>query len=131
MRSRYFRDDKGKPSIRAVVYESADHNIPRSAIDADAGKICSRLAAQGHEAYIVGGAVRDLLLGRMPKDFDIATDASPARVKRLFRELPGNRQEVSPGSCVFSRTERFWKWPPSGHRNPATEIMCSAPLRKM
>lgn len=43
------------------------------------------MKSQGHEAYIVGGAVRDLLLGREPKDFDIATDATPNRVRRLFR----------------------------------------------
>ena len=85
MRTRYFRDTKGKPTIKAVVYERADHSITRSGIDLDARKICTRLAEQGHEAYIVGGAVRDLLLGRIPKDFDIATDASPSRVKRLFR----------------------------------------------
>jgi len=85
MRTRYFRDTNGKPSIRAAVYERADHGIAKSAIDVDARKICARLAAQGHEAYIVGGAVRDLLLGRIPKDFDIATDASPNRVKKLFR----------------------------------------------
>jgi poly(A) polymerase len=85
MRTRYFRDTKGKPTIKAVVYERSDHSITRSNIDLDARKICTRLAEQGHEAYIVGGAVRDLLLGRIPKDFDIATDASPSRVKRLFR----------------------------------------------
>jgi poly(A) polymerase len=85
MRTRYFRDDKGNPTIRATVYEKADHNVRRSAIDSDARKICTRLSEQGHEAYIVGGAVRDLLLGRIPKDFDIATDASPSRVKKLFR----------------------------------------------
>ena len=85
MRTRYFRDTKGRPTIKAVVYERADHSIPRSEIDIDARKICARLADQGHEAYIVGGAVRDLLFGRTPKDFDIATDASPSRVKRLFR----------------------------------------------
>lgn len=85
MRTRYFRNIKGRPTIKAVVYERADHSIPRSEIDIDARKICARLADQGHEAYIVGGAVRDLLSGRIPKDFDIATDASPSRVKRLFR----------------------------------------------
>ncbi|MDF1568677.1 MAG: hypothetical protein RQ801_10780 [Spirochaetaceae bacterium] len=85
MRTRYFRDDKGNPTIRATVYEKADHNVRRTAIDSDARKICTRLAEGGHEAYIVGGAVRDLLLGRIPKDFDIATDASPSRMKKLFR----------------------------------------------
>ncbi|MCG8453907.1 MAG: hypothetical protein MI717_12085 [Spirochaetales bacterium] len=85
MRTRYFRDTKGKPSIKAVVYEKKDHSIRKSSIDMDARKICARLSEQGHEAYVVGGAVRDLLLGRTPKDFDIATDATPSRVKKLFR----------------------------------------------
>ena len=85
MRTRYFRDSNGQPSISAAVYEISDHGISRNLIDLDARKICSRLKVQGHQAFIVGGAVRDLLLGRSPKDFDIATDAPPNRVKRLFR----------------------------------------------
>ncbi len=85
MRTRYFRDEKGRPTIKAVVYDKPEHEVARSSIDIDARKICMRLRSQGHEAYIVGGAVRDLLIGRTPKDFDIATDASPTRVKRLFR----------------------------------------------
>lgn len=85
MRTRYFKDGRGKPTIKALVFDQDDHHIDLQLIDADARKICRRLDAQGHEAYIVGGAVRDLLLGRVPKDFDIATDASPSRVKKLFR----------------------------------------------
>ena len=85
MRTRYFHDSRRRPGIKAVVYERSDHGIARTAIDLDARKICTRLKAQGHEAYIVGGAVRDLLLGRVPKDLDIATDAPPGRVKKLFR----------------------------------------------
>src|SRR5208337_1517828 len=59
--------------------------IERSGIDPDALRILERLRENGHEAYIVGGAVRDLLLGRRPKDFDIVTDAQPSRIKRVFR----------------------------------------------
>lgn len=44
-----------------------------------------RLKTEGHEAYLVGGGVRDLMLGREPKDFDVATDATPEQVKRIFR----------------------------------------------
>lgn len=57
---------------------------PRS-VDPDATGIVQRLKSNGHEAFIVGGAVRDLLLGRKPKDFDLVTDAHPARIKKLFR----------------------------------------------
>lgn len=54
-------------------------------IDQDALRVISRLDRAGHEAYLVGGCVRDLLLGRNPKDFDVATAAHPRQVKRLFR----------------------------------------------
>ena len=85
MRSRYFLDNKGEPSIKAVIYDKDDHLLQSYHFDLDARKICSRLSQCGHEAYIVGGAIRDLLMGRVPKDFDIVTDASPNRVKKLFR----------------------------------------------
>ena len=49
-----------------------------------AGKICAKLRAEGHQAFLVGGCVRDLLLGREPADFDVATDARPERVQGLF-----------------------------------------------
>ncbi len=54
-------------------------------IDADAAKVVRRLVRFGHEAYLVGGCVRDLLLGRTPKDFDLSTSATPDEIKKLFR----------------------------------------------
>jgi poly(A) polymerase len=59
--------------------------IPRSDLDSDAVKIINRLARFDHGAYLVGGCVRDLLLERKPKDFDIGTSATPRQIKRLFR----------------------------------------------
>src|SRR5262249_30473369 len=59
--------------------------IAKELIDSDADKILRRLARNGHTAYLVGGCVRDLLLGRTPKDFDIATSATPNEIKDLFR----------------------------------------------
>src|SRR5918912_1047668 len=59
--------------------------IARELIDPDAEKILRRLRRSGHTAYLVGGCVRDLLLGRTPKDFDIATSATPQEIKDLFR----------------------------------------------
>ena len=59
--------------------------IARELIDADAAKVVRRLARHRHKAYLVGGCVRDLLLGRTPKDFDVATSATPNEIKRLFR----------------------------------------------
>src|SRR4029077_15826830 len=54
-------------------------------LDAEAVKVVSRLHQHGHQAYFVGGCVRDLLLGRKPKDFDIATSAHPGEVRSIFR----------------------------------------------
>src|SRR3972149_3226241 len=63
----------------------AEHPISRRDIDPDALKVLYRLRQADHVAYLVGGSVRDLLLGRTPKDFDIGTSAHPYQVKRLFR----------------------------------------------
>lgn len=59
--------------------------IAKELIDSDADKILRRLRRNGHAAFLVGGCVRDLLLGRTPKDFDIATSATPNEIKDLFR----------------------------------------------
>ena len=67
-----------------VVPRSA-HSISRREIDQDALKVLYRLHEHGYVAYLVGGSVRDLLLGRRPKDFDIGTSAHPQQVKKLFR----------------------------------------------
>ncbi len=67
------------------IYTRDEHSVSRRDIDPDAIKVLYRLHRSGHIAYLVGGGVRDLLLGRKPKDFDISTDAHPNRIKRLFR----------------------------------------------
>src|SRR6266404_4076403 len=61
------------------------HGLSRDAITPAATKVCTVLREAGFSAYVVGGAVRDLLLGIEPKDFDIATDARPEQIKPLFR----------------------------------------------
>jgi len=68
-----------------TIIPRADHTLSRSAIDPDALKVLNRLRQANHVAYLVGGSVRDLLLERRPKDFDIGTSAHPHEVKRLFR----------------------------------------------
>jgi poly(A) polymerase len=68
-----------------VVIPRSNHSISRQNIDTDALKVLYRLRQFNHVAYLVGGSVRDLLLGRTPKDFDIGTSAHPYQVKRLFR----------------------------------------------
>jgi poly(A) polymerase len=85
LRFRYSRNNNGKTEKRAVVYTKDEHNIAASDVDKDAAYICSRLRIEGYETYIVGGAVRDLILGKKPKDFDIASAASPTQIKRIFR----------------------------------------------
>jgi poly(A) polymerase len=72
------------------------HNVSRSAISEPAKKVLSRLNNAGYEAYLVGGGVRDILLGGQPKDFDIATSATPEQVHELFRNsrLIGRRFRI-------------------------------------
>ena len=68
-----------------VIVRREDHGVSRRNIDPDALKVLYRLHEAGHTAYLVGGSVRDLLLGRRPKDFDIGTSAHPYQIKKLFR----------------------------------------------
>ncbi len=72
-------------SIKPVIIPRTEHPISRKWISPNAVRVLYRLKESGHLAYLVGGGVRDLLLGREPKDFDIATDASPNEVKKIFR----------------------------------------------
>jgi len=85
----------GTPPVPRVLPRS-QHNLSRSLIDPDAVKVMYRLVRHGYKAYLVGGSVRDLLLGRIPKDFDVATDARPAEIRRLFRNcrLIGRRFRI-------------------------------------
>jgi poly(A) polymerase len=64
---------------------SASHRLSLRDVDADALKVVRKLHAAGHEAYLVGGCVRDLYLNRKPKDFDVATSARPEQIRRVFR----------------------------------------------
>ena len=74
------------PGVIPVVIDRSQHTISRRKISPEALKVLNRLREGGFLAYLAGGGVRDLLLGRQPKDFDIATDAHPNQVKRLFRD---------------------------------------------
>jgi poly(A) polymerase len=70
---------------KRVEVPKAEHGIDPKLVDERAVKVVQTLADAGYEAYVVGGAVRDLLVGLRPKDFDVATDATPEQVKGLFR----------------------------------------------
>jgi poly(A) polymerase len=62
-----------------------EHNVSRQYLSSEALKVLYRLHRSGYSAFLVGGSVRDLLLGRRPKDFDVATNARPQEIRRLFR----------------------------------------------
>ncbi len=78
-------DSGAAPAGKRVEVPKSEHHIDPSLVDERAVKVVSTLADAGFEAYIVGGAVRDLLVGMRPKDFDVATNATPEQVKGLFR----------------------------------------------
>src|ERR1700748_1575359 len=71
--------------VEPRIVPRAEHPLSPRDIDPDALKVLYRLRQFDHVAYLVGGSVRDLLLGRRPKDFDIGTSAHPYQVKKLFR----------------------------------------------
>jgi poly(A) polymerase len=73
------------PISQPIVIPRPEHNISRANISSNAVKVLYRLRDAGFRACLVGGGVRDLLLGREPKDFDISTDARPEQVYKLFR----------------------------------------------
>jgi poly(A) polymerase len=106
--------------------------VPASAIlasdvDQDALRVLSRLQRNGFEAYLVGGCVRDLLLGRKPKDFDVATAAHPRQIKRLFRNarIIGRRfrlVHIVYGEHVIE-TSTFRGDPPGGQNGDEEDLL--------
>ena len=97
-------DSSGFPHAEAArIIPRDQHNISRKQISSAALKVLYKLHEEGYAAFLVGGAVRDLLLGMQPKDFDIATDATPEQVKRLFRNcrLIGRRFRLA--HVIFGR----------------------------
>ena len=85
MIKRFIRRVFGLPSEGMLRVPREEHGLTRDAITPAAAKVCTALREAGFSAYVVGGAVRDLLLGITPQDFDIATDARPEQIKPLFR----------------------------------------------
>ena len=88
------------------IIPRAEHAISRKSISAGALRVLYRLHEAGHRACLVGGAVRDLLLDGHPKDFDVATDATPEQVRALFRNcrLIGRRFRLA---HAFGACEEF------------------------
>jgi poly(A) polymerase len=112
---------KRNTTTTPVICTRADHCISRTNIDPDALKVLYRLAEAGYTAYLVGGSVRDLLLGRQPKDFDIGTNAHPNEIRRMFRNcfLIGRRFRLA--HIIFGRkiieTSTFRRQPDSNADN--------------
>ncbi len=121
------------------VIPRAEHTLSRADIDPDALKVLNRLRQGEYVAYLVGGSVRDLLLGRRPKDFDIGTSAHPYQVKKLFRncwiigrrfrlahvkfgtkviEVATFRRQVQPGEEIVQDGV-----PAPDHRHPGSQAL--------
>ncbi|OGT43854.1 MAG: hypothetical protein A3F13_05545 [Gammaproteobacteria bacterium RIFCSPHIGHO2_12_FULL_40_19] len=83
--TRWFRRTKKITKTSRDVIARPDHTVSRDAISQNALKVMYRLKDAGYAAFLVGGGVRDILLGRQPKDFDVATDAHPEAIRELFR----------------------------------------------
>ncbi|MDO1509012.1 MULTISPECIES: polynucleotide adenylyltransferase PcnB [unclassified Neisseria] len=90
------KSGKGKPRVRKEVIPFSEHKISADQLSFAAEKVVRRLHNEGYEAYVVGGAVRDLLLGIEPKDFDVATNATPEQVRKVFRRsrIIGRRFQI-------------------------------------
>ena len=84
---RYFSQDFLVPSVSTelCIIPRKQHGVTRNSISPCAIKVTSGLQQAGYSAFVVGGAVRDLLLGLEPKDFDVVTSATPEEVRAVFR----------------------------------------------
>ncbi|MBK7899083.1 MAG: polynucleotide adenylyltransferase PcnB [Betaproteobacteria bacterium] len=95
--SRVFGGKKAAPGkLEPAVIPVASHGITRDRVSSGSRRVCETLQSHGHKAYVVGGAVRDLLIGAEPKDFDVATDATPEQIRRYFRRsrIIGRRFQI-------------------------------------
>ena len=84
------------PATEPAVIGVGSHGLRRDRISQGSRRVCDTLQENGYKAYVVGGAVRDLLIGQHPKDFDVATDATPEEVRRCFRRsrIIGRRFQI-------------------------------------
>jgi poly(A) polymerase len=91
------------PNLVATIIPRSEHSISRDSFSENALKVLYRLHNSGFDAYLVGGCVRDIMLGKEPKDFDVTTNATPEEIKELFRNcrLIGRRFRLA--HIVFGR----------------------------
>ncbi len=84
MKYRYTTSYSGNLVRTARIYAGDEHSLTKTLIRREALQVIKRLISHGYEAYIVGGSIRDILLGIKPKDFDVVTNASPRKIRSLF-----------------------------------------------
>ena len=95
--SRVFRGKNKPPAVQEpAIIPVSSHGVTRDRLSSGSRRTCEGLQAAGFKAYVVGGAVRDLLIGAEPKDFDVATNATPEEVRRCFRRsrIIGRRFQI-------------------------------------
>jgi poly(A) polymerase len=116
-----------------VIVPRESHALTRRNIDPDALRVLYRLHQHNFAAYLVGGSVRDLLLGRRPKDFDIGTDAHPYQIKRLFRNcwIIGRRFRLAhikfgPKTIEVATFRKIVPDPPPDGGEPDAVVVASA-----
>lgn len=110
------------PDLALNIITRNEHSISRKQISDNALKVLYRLVGAGFNAYLVGGGVRDLLLGQIPKDFDIATNATPEQIKHLFRNcrLIGRRFRLA--HIMFGRDIIEVATFRGHHQNPSKNV---------
>ncbi len=128
--------DAADPSVDDAMSSQEPHveparhpvDLDELRLDDDAAKVVRRLTRHGFEAYLVGGCVRDLLLGRRPKDFDVATNALPDDVRRLFKNsrIIGRRFRLAHvlfGGGKVIETATFRKAPRQGEEGDSVDLL--------
>ena len=90
---------------KAHIVPREENGIDLLAVSPFAISVCQKLQDAGYKAFIVGGAVRDLLIGAKPKDFDVATDATPEEVKKSHKARHHYRKTIPPCSCQQGRRD--------------------------
>jgi poly(A) polymerase len=116
---------------RPVIYGKDKHAIDRETISRCARRTCEELQRAGYLAFVVGGAVRDLLVGMRPKDFDIATSATPDEVRSVFRRsrIIGRRFQIVHVLCGAETVEvstfraHFTREPDAEHRDEHGRVL--------
>lgn len=124
------RHSEGKQLDNAKILKRDAHCVSRKKISKNALKVLYRLNDAGYQAYLVGGGVRDILLGLQPKDFDIATDATPEDIYQLFRNcrLIGRRFRLA--HILFGREVIEVATFRAGHNESETDKPISDPTSK-